>query len=299
MAEQKKLKVSKIYLLALLGLYLPLSIVEDQLYNTHYSAWVYGAVLIGLSLGGVWMLRHLPLFAPALSLFSLGLAGGSLGLACWHYELAYHMETMLSTSTFQIHLLIMVLSFSMALSLIIFSNQRLENHYRQIFELAAGPVDAAGDGFTSRPYPAGNMEYSRQDLIGFSRFLDEARVAWPLVEEERMVLVLPGRMSSYSRVRNRDYADLTYVAFDYSGQVSVHMPQADYGQYRSRLTFDQLCASLAEVFKRFFTLYCSGESDQIRAAMGGDVRQKVWVLGGLILGMVVLLGLVISYANWH
>jgi len=56
-----------------------------------------------------------------------------------------------------------------------------------------------------------------------------------------------------------DYRDATWVNFDNEGEVSVHISQRDYLEYREPLAFDQLCASLGQVFIDFFELYQKGE----------------------------------------
>jgi hypothetical protein len=56
-----------------------------------------------------------------------------------------------------------------------------------------------------------------------------------------------------------DYRDATWVNFDESGEVSVHIAQKDYLDYRQPLAFDQLCTSLGQVFIEFLELYRKGE----------------------------------------
>ena len=67
-----------------------------------------------------------------------------------------------------------------------------------------------------------------------------------------------------------DYRDATWVNFDNDGEVSVHISQNDYLEYREPLAFDKLCASLGQVFIDFFDLYKKGEG--VRAIDGSLVK---------------------------
>jgi hypothetical protein len=60
-----------------------------------------------------------------------------------------------------------------------------------------------------------------------------------------------------------DYRDATWVNFDVNGDVSVHISQRDYLDYREPLAFDQLCISLGQVFVDFLELYNKGEGVRV------------------------------------
>lgn len=68
----------------------------------------------------------------------------------------------------------------------------------------------------------------------------------------------------YGRIASLIIGILT-LALD--GSISVFISKKDYEKYRERLTFDELCASLGEVFKRFFALHRAGGQDQITARL--------------------------------
>jgi hypothetical protein len=142
-------------------------------------------------------------------------------------------------------------------------SKQINWRYREILELAANPVQDAADGFTSRPYPSGRAEFSLEDSRGLARFLLRYVIAYPIFEEDRVVLIIPRYMWSYLLFFRRTYARETYVAFHNTGEVSVRIAEPDYRAYREELTFDELCASLGDLFKRFMSNYREGDPTRI------------------------------------
>ncbi len=128
---------------------------------------------------------------------------------------------------------------------------------RDILEFAARPVESISDGFTARPKPAGRVEFSRDELLGFAEFARRHLIAMPHVEADRIVFVLVsmGTEFRYLFSIGRDHSQDTWVGFANSGDVSVHISKDDYLAYRDELTFDRLCESLATVFTDFVRLY--------------------------------------------
>lgn len=142
-------------------------------------------------------------------------------------------------------------------------SRRMEWRYKEILQLAAKPVKGKADGFTSRPYPTGQSEFTRQDALGLARYLKKTAIAFPFVEKDRVVLVIPEYMWVYMLFMKRSYDKGTYVAFSDSGQVTVRIAGNDYRKYKEELTFDELCASLGELFKRFMQWYREGAPEKI------------------------------------
>lgn len=142
-------------------------------------------------------------------------------------------------------------------------SKQINWRYREILELAARPVESAADGFTSRPYPSGSAEFSGEEARGLARFLRKYVVAYPVFEADRVVLVIPRYMWSYLIFFKRNYDNETYIAFTDSGQVSVRIARPDYQAFKEELTFDQLCASLGDLFKQFMGMYRKGETKAI------------------------------------
>jgi len=139
--------------------------------------------------------------------------------------------------------------------------RRLKWRGREIFELAAEPVEETGDGYTSRPRPVGKVEYSLQQMHTFARFCARHLIALPYFTSKNITLVPIKMGEEFGRLLglSGDYRDATWVNFDENGEVSVHITQKDYLDYREPLAFDQLCTSFGQVFIDFFELYNKGE----------------------------------------
>jgi hypothetical protein len=141
--------------------------------------------------------------------------------------------------------------------------KRIKWRYTEILELAAKPVKESNDGFTTRPYPAGEAKYNKEAITGFAKFMIKHVIAFPFFENNRVVLVVPENMFRYFLFFRRDYRKDTYLSFDFDGNVSVNIVKRDYQRFKEELTFDQLCDSLGNLFKEFLGLYQKGEKSKI------------------------------------
>jgi hypothetical protein len=145
----------------------------------------------------------------------------------------------------------------------VLSSKRINWRYREILELAAKPVDESADGFTPRPFPAGTALYNTEEILGFTKFMINHVIAYPFVEKDWVVLVVPENMFAYMLLLKRGYKKDTYVTFDFSGNVTVTIAKKDYQKYREEFTFDQLCSSLGNLFIEFLELYKKNQSSEI------------------------------------
>lgn len=140
--------------------------------------------------------------------------------------------------------------------------RRLKWRSREVLELAARPVSDSADGFTPRPYPAGEASFTKEELKTFAKFMLKHGIAFPHNEEDRTLLVVSESMFRPFLFR-KDFQKDTYVAFDANGQVSVNITANDYKKYKEEWTFDQLCLSLGNLFKEFLSLYQQGQQKKI------------------------------------
>jgi hypothetical protein len=147
--------------------------------------------------------------------------------------------------------------------IIVLSSKRINWRHREILELAAYPVEESGNGFTPRAFPAGGASYTKEEIIEFSKFMIKHVIAYPFIEENRVVLVIPENMFLYMLLLKRSYKKDTYVTFDFEGNVTVTMAKKDYQKYKEEFTFDRLCASLGNVFMEFLELYQKGRGREI------------------------------------
>ncbi|MFC2028660.1 hypothetical protein ACFLTX_01910 [Chloroflexota bacterium] len=144
-------------------------------------------------------------------------------------------------------------------------NRRLKWRGREIFELAAEEVDETGNGYTPRPRPVGKVDLSREEVRRFARFCARHLIAIPYYDSKNITLVPIKMGEEFGRVLgfSGDYRDATWINFDREGEVSVHISQKDYLDFREPLAFDQLCESLGKVFVDFYELYNSGEGVRV------------------------------------
>ena len=138
---------------------------------------------------------------------------------------------------------------------------------RSVLELAGQEVATVEDGFSGRPYPAGKLDYSVEEIRTFANILDRFFIASTIIDKERAIIVFThGLYNYFSRPKLQNS---TYVEFDYSGNMSVHIAKKDYEKYKEELTFDELCKALGELVIKFFELYKEGKEDEILRMLKG------------------------------
>jgi hypothetical protein len=136
---------------------------------------------------------------------------------------------------------------------------------REIFELAAEPVEDTGDGYTPRPRPVGKIEFTQQEILDFARFIASHLVAIAYVNHKKVTFT-PVKMGDEFKQFLRLYRlnqEASWINFDFDGDVSVHISHKDYLDYREPLAFDKLCQSLGQLFVHFFELHQRGEGIRI------------------------------------
>jgi hypothetical protein len=57
--------------------------------------------------------------------------------------------------------------------------------------------------------------------------------------------------------------EVSYITLDYQGRITVRISEKDYRDFTERLSFDQLCSSMAEVFIRFIEYHQKGLESRI------------------------------------
>lgn len=150
-----------------------------------------------------------------------------------------------------------LMGISFTLMIIFIFQRKLKWRTRETLELAARPVKDKTNGLTRRPMQAGKVDYTMDELHGFASFIRKNLIALPVVEEHRVIFILNipfTRLLTF----NNSYADRTWVSFDEDGNVTVNISQDDYYMYREQWAFDQLCASLGNLFIDFMEQYRNG-----------------------------------------
>jgi hypothetical protein len=155
--------------------------------------------------------------------------------------------------------------FFMVWLFILFITRKMKWRGRDVLELAALPVEDIGNGYTSRPLPAGKTEFNLQQILEFAEFARRNLIAVSYVGKDKVVFVpvRAGREPAFILGLKGDYTDETWVSFDFAGNVSVNISHRDYLEYKESLAFDQLCASLGNLFVEFTEMYLRGEGVRI------------------------------------
>lgn len=275
------------FVLAVGVTYLGLTILEGELFNTHYTSWAYGFFLMSVSVYGALKMRTLP----------LAVLGILIGTAAWHYEMAVHLDTILTPATFNTHLVIMGIAIVLFTPLMILQKKRLEASTREIFELAARPVNESEDGFSARPFPAGKTDCRRPELIRFAHFLSKKNIARPLILEEGIRIPLNTGRTTASLSLTSVPEETSYVYFDNQGHITVFIHPEDYQEYKQRFTFDQLCQSMGDLFKKLLAQYQQGDESSFLNLLQNHrsllLRHGSWIL--YITGFIVFVLALLIY----
>jgi hypothetical protein len=141
-----------------------------------------------------------------------------------------------------------------------YSHERFEINSRRLFRLASERICRTDNGYTGRPYSGGKVECSRDELLGFVRFLHGSYIVRPFYYEGFVCLSFS---MNTSLIVIHEGKEVSHVIIGYDGTVTVKVSDKDYRDYRERLSFDQLCASLASIFARFLDYYKEGLESRI------------------------------------
>ena len=249
-------------------LFLLFLIIEGQALRTYYTMWLFGLLLIVA--GIIYSFRY-KLYQPAL-IFCFA------GITLWHYALAAHYDTCITMLRLMgldiftnpgnnpFSMMLWLLNLLVFLSLLpVFGPKtlkafKIEQSARQILRVAARSVTSSGDGFTSRPFYAGNAEFSKEQITGFTQYLAGKMIVYPVYAETGVSLTFSMRKSPFAI---KDISEISYITFENSGEIKVHVASADYKRFRKQLTFDRLCDSLGNVFKRFLNYYINNQEARI------------------------------------
>jgi len=155
----------------------------------------------------------------------------------------------------------------------LFATKKLKWRGREILELAAAPVEETGNGYTPRPLPSGKTEFNKDQIMEFAGFARRNLIAVSYVGKDKVIFVpvRMGREFGFIMGLKNDYTDETWISFDFDGNVTVNISHRDYLEYKEALSFDQLCASLGNLFIDFIETYHRGEGVRILVRMD-DVR---------------------------
>ncbi len=251
MFNKSKLKMNLSRIIGLLAfLFLILLISEDLIWGTRYSIWIWGTLII------IWSFLYF-LRSKLVVIFFNGI---TLGSAAWHYTLASHYDTIFSLQTWFLHIAVLIFFNFFFWGKTLRIHDKLDTFARKLFDLAASSIEETKDGFTARPFSLGKVEFTREEIFGFARFLKTKNIVTYFGNDKSIKLIFSMGISPLS---NPELQKVSYILFDSDNILSVHISQKDYHQYKEQLTFDQLCCSLGNVFKRFLEYYKQNNETRI------------------------------------
>ena len=149
--------------------------------------------------------------------------------------------------------------------IILSTTKKIKWRGREVLEMAAGPVEDTGSGYTTRPLLSGKTEFTQSQIVQFAKFAMRYLIAVPYTGKDKVVFVpvMAGREIPFIMGLKSDYTDETWVAFNFNGEVSVNISHRDYLNYNEEFSFDQLCGSLGNLFIEFMEMLQRGEGTRI------------------------------------
>ncbi|MDD5507089.1 MAG: hypothetical protein PHD25_02015 [Bacteroidales bacterium] len=139
-------------------------------------------------------------------------------------------------------------------------HERYESNARRLLKLAVDTIEESSNGFTGRPFPAGRIQASKEELLGFARCLNGKHVTRFFYIDDTLSLAFS---LNKSLLVGDQPGDFSHITISPEGKVMVILTMADYQQYKRTFNYDRLCASLGSVFIRFFNYYQKGQEDRI------------------------------------
>lgn len=189
----------------------------------------------------------------------------SFGLLLLLVELPININNQVPEFTNEFKLVFIFFLFFFFWLIYIGFRKKMKYRGNEVMELAARDVEKASDTYTERPRPAGEVDYTKYDIIDFGNHLKKNLICMPFLEKNRLILV-PIKISDYLDLLfslNYNYQNKTWISFGFDGKVSVHISKVDYLNYKKDLAFDHLRKSLGQVFISFADFYMRGNKTRI------------------------------------
>jgi len=142
----------------------------------------------------------------------------------------------------------------------LYGQERFEINSRRLFRLAAERIYETSNGYTERPFSAGKIQSNKDELLGFARILHGYYVIRPFYYEKYISLAFS---MNTSLLVIHEASEVSQIQLYYDGTIIVKISGRDYKDYKEKLSFDQLCDSMAKVFVRFLDYYQKGFESRI------------------------------------
>jgi len=231
-------------------IFLIFNILEGLFFGTKFTLFLWGGLIIFI---GIY-------YFYKLDMIHFLIVGVLFGTAAWHYFLTDSLDLLFTDFTFFIHLLIAFLVGAVMLPKMKKAS-KLAFRARQLFQLAAQQVFEVSSGFTDRPYTGGKTNAERKEVLGLARYMVGENIV--VFESDKDIIKYAFSMN-ISPLAVAQLDEVSNITFDRDGNISIHISEKDYQEYKNQLSFDQLCASFSTLFKQFLEYYKEGNEDRIK-----------------------------------
>lgn len=247
--------------------YLVTLYLEIQYFESHYSTWIFAAVLMSVA---VWSGFRIPSLLIAVT-------GIGIGLLAWHYELAMHLQVFATKQSFEIHLIGMAIYLLFSLPVSLLHRRRSRSWHEHIFQRAALRADRGDTNYSEKPCLVRQDSYSRLELQSFAHFAERSRMAVPEWQDGTLSLYLPGADSLYQDAPLRRHS-YSYVRFHSSGEIVAHISKSDFLRRHESCSYQALCCGLGNTLFDFLQQHREGERDLVLREIDDDSVQAQIVL---------------------
>lgn len=209
------------------------------------------ASLFFITLGIIQLIRYRNWIYPVLGLL--------LGIGTFQASFAIFGQSDIIKATYFTTVVVIILFVIINWNLL-YSHERFEVNSRRLFRLASERIYETSDGYTERPFVAGRIQCTRDELLGFARYMHAKYIARPFYYDDSVHFAFS---MNTSLVVIGEASEVSHVVIDHSGSIKVKISERDYSDYKKRLNFDQLCSSMANLFVRFMDYYSKGLESRI------------------------------------
>jgi len=252
MLRDSKLKgpIGRVYPIAIFFLFIlvMIEIIVSGYMFPFYTVWLFGTVFIVM--GIIQFIRS--------RLWVHLVFGILVGTSTWH-SLAIYRPDIFSAATYLLNV-VLVAMFLVFTWKLIHGHDKFESNARRLFKLASESLVDVSNGYTNRPYSAGKSSISNEEVKGFARYLKSKWIAMPQFTDQGLYLIFS---MGISVLVHPEPQEVSYVLLSKNGNMTVHISEFDYKQYREKITFDQLCDSIGNIYKQFEKYYADGNENRI------------------------------------
>ena len=163
----------------------------------------------------------------------------------------------------RLFLIWMVISWIWLFYMMVTSQTRWKGNH--ILELAAIGIEQSNDAYTERPFPAREIDFTKDEILAMAAYLRKNLICIHYDDADKVYFVPISNSAAMHLLFRSGFnvVEDTWIAFDPSGMVSVHISRKTYLSYKENLAFDQLCNNLGNLFIEFLDDYRKGEDVRI------------------------------------